>query len=132
MKDKWIPALFIFVGMVEFAIGLSFILFPDRIFALSGIAPIQAVEYVQFPALLIMVFGLMMFNIARDPARNLNLILYVCLFKAAFISVVFYNWFTRGLPLLWIAFSFFDVAYLAGFILTYRVIRLHSAENSLK
>lgn len=119
----FIKILFIFVGIVEFVLGPLFIFFPGLVFELSKITPIARMEYIQFPALLIMVFGLMMFSVARNPVKNVNLIPYICLFKVSFISVVFYNWFTRGLSQLWIGFSFFDIAYLIGFLLAYKQLR---------
>ena len=119
----WIPVLFIFVGCVELVTGSLFILLPEQIFQLTGIERISALEYIQFPALLIMVFGLMMFAVAKDPERNRNLIPYICLFKAALISVVIFNCLTKGLAWLWISFACFDIAYLIGFLLAYKQIK---------
>jgi hypothetical protein len=116
MKHRWIHLLFAFVGCVEFAVGLSFILLPGLLFQLAGIAPVNP-EYIQLPAYLIMVFGLIMFQIARDPVRNRDLIIYPSLFKAAFIGVVIYNF--GHLSLLWAAFVGFDLVYLAGFIIAW-------------
>lgn len=121
---SWIPALFIFVGCVEFITGSTFIFFPEWLFQRTGIEQISALEYIQFPALLIMVFGLMMLAVARDPKHNYNLIPYICLFKVSLIGVVFFNWLTKGLSWLWISFAFFDIAYLIGFLLAYKQIKI--------
>ncbi|HTY13902.1 MAG TPA: hypothetical protein VMD02_06960 [Candidatus Omnitrophota bacterium] len=118
----WIKALFMFVGAVEFAVGGLFIFFPMQVYAWSGMARSVPPEYIQFPALLIMVFGLMMFNIASDPAKNRNLIFYCILFKAALCSVVVYNWAFGEISSLWKIFLGFDLAYLIGFILALRAI----------
>jgi hypothetical protein len=115
----WIKYLFAFVGCVEFAVGLSFIFLQGLVFQLAGIASVSP-EYVQLPAYLIMVFGLIMFQIARDPVKNRDLIIYPALFKAAFIGVVFYNYYFGRMSPLWIAFVGFDVVYLIGFIFAWR------------
>jgi len=122
-RPIWIPLLFTFVGCVEFVVGLSFIFLPNQIFALSQIAPIARLEYIQFPALLIMVFGWMMWNVAARPKENANLIPYISLFKVAFIGVVLFTWLTAGASPLWVIFTLFDIAYLIGFIFAYRVIK---------
>jgi hypothetical protein len=108
---------------VEFVIGGLFIFLPDQVFAYFSLGARPDTQYLQLPAVLIMVFGLMMFNVAREPARNLNLILYINLFKVGFISVVIFNWLTKGLPWLWLSFVGFDLTYLIGFITAYRMIK---------
>jgi len=119
----WIRILFVFVGIVEFVLGPLFIFFPGLVFELSKITPLKNLEYIQFPALLIMVFGLMMFSVARNPVKNVNLIPYICLFKVSYITVVFYNCFAKDLSSLWIGFSFFDIAYLIGFLIAYKQLK---------
>lgn len=123
----WIKYLFSFVGCVEFVVGLSFIFLPGQIFQFSGIAPVGP-EYVQFPACLIMVFGLMMFQIARDPVGNRQLIIYPALFKASFIGVVSHNYIFGRMSLLWIAFVGFDLVYLAGFITAWFILPKETAK----
>ena len=118
MKKRWISLLFCFVGCVELAVGLSFIFRQDLVFRLSGIAPVGP-EYVQLPAYLIMIFGLIMFQIARDPVKNRDLIIYPALFKTAFIGVVLYNNYYGQMSPLWIVFVGFDLVYLIGFIIAW-------------
>lgn len=123
----WIKYLFAFVGCVEFAVGLSFIFLPGLIFQFSGIAPVSP-EYVQLPAYLIMVFGLMMFQIARNPVGNREMIIYPVLFKASFIGVVFYNHLFGRISLLWIVFVGFDLVYVAGFIIARFILAKEAAK----
>jgi hypothetical protein len=122
-KNSWLPLLFSFVGCVEFVIGGLFIFLPDQLFNYFALGLRPDTQYLQLPAVLIMVFGWMMFNVAKEPQKNLNLILYINLFKAGFISVVIYNWLTKGLPWLWLSFVGFDLVYLAGFLAAYRIIK---------
>ncbi|MBN2057827.1 MAG: hypothetical protein JW782_03420 [Candidatus Saganbacteria bacterium] len=123
MSFLWIRLLFAFVGCVEFVTGLSFIFLTEQVFAWTGIARITHLEYIQFPALLIMVFGLMMFAVARDPRANRRLIPYISFFKVALIGVVLYNWLTKGLSWLWLSFMWFDIVYLIGFVSAYLTLK---------
>ena len=122
-RPIWIPILFIFVGCVEFVVGLSFLFLPNQLFALAQITPLSRPEFIELPALLIMVFGLMMLNVAARPKENANLILYISLFKAAVIGVALCNLLTAGITPLWLIFALFDIAYLTGFIFAYRTIK---------
>ena len=122
-KPIWIPLLFVFVGCVEFVVGFTFIFLPNQIFALAQIAPLARPEFIQLPALLIMVFGLMMLKVAARPKENANLILYISLFKAAVIGLALYSCLTAGMTPLWLIFALFDIAYLTGFIFAYRTIK---------
>jgi hypothetical protein len=122
MKHRWIHRLFAFVGCIEFAVGLSFIFMQDLVFQVAGIAPVSP-EYVQLPAFFIMIFGLIMFQIARDPVKNRDLIIYPILFKVTFIGIVLYNYYFGRMAPLWLAFVGFDVVYLAGFIAAWIALR---------
>jgi hypothetical protein len=76
--------------------------------------------YVQFPALLIFIYGIMFFRIAANPVARREQILYGTALKIAFCSVVFWYWFTGDLPFFWIPFASIDVAIFFLFILSYK------------
>jgi hypothetical protein len=120
---NWLPLFFGFVGCIEFLIGGLFIFSADQVYQFFQLGTVPAYQYLQLPALLIMVFGIMMLNVARRPKQNQNLIFYINLFKISFIGVVVYNYLTKGLPWLWLAFVGFDLVYLVGFLLAYRQIK---------
>jgi len=96
---------------------------PMQLFAAAKIAPPNHIGYVQFPALLLVVFAIMFFNIARDPKANRNLMLYGILLKISYCSVVFPHWLVGNVPFIWVPFACFDLAFLVVFIVAHRVTR---------
>ncbi|MFC1594595.1 hypothetical protein ACFL38_04640 [Candidatus Omnitrophota bacterium] len=120
---KWIKPLFTFAGLYDFILGALFVLAPINIFVLVGVEPPNHIGYIQFPALLLVVFGIMFFAIARDPEANRNLIPYGILLKISYCTVVFSHAATRTIPDMWIPFAWIDVLFLAAFIAAIRALK---------
>jgi hypothetical protein len=72
--------------------------------------------YVQFSAALLLVFAVMFAAIARQPVRNRGLIPYGILLKVSYCAVVFYHWFTTGIPNMWKPFAVVDFVFLILFV----------------
>ena len=66
-----------------------------------GVEPPNHMAYVQFPALLLVLFAIMFYRIAMDPVRNRDLILYGCGLKISYCSLAFWYMFTTGIPSMW-------------------------------
>jgi len=103
-------------------LGFVFLVMPLTIFAWFGVTPPNHVGYVQFPGALLLIFALMFINIARNPVRNRNLIPYGILLKVAYSTLVFWHWFTTGIPGMWKAFAVFDVCFGVLFAWSYIVL----------
>ena len=103
-------------------LGAAFLLRPAVLFAYFRIEPPNHFGYVQFPAAMLVIFGLMFFAVAANPRRNRNLIPYGILLKAAYCGTVFGYWFSSGLPLLWKPFAVFDVIFAALFFWSWRLL----------
>jgi hypothetical protein len=88
--------------------------------------------YVQFPAALLVIFGLMFAQIARDPVRNRDLIVYGILLKAAYCGITSWYWFTAGIPGLWKPFAVIDLAMAILFVLSYRALGARVAEATAR
>jgi hypothetical protein len=120
MKSRTsIAGLFYVAGAYDAILGIVFLLFAFPIYDWFEIPRPNHIGYVQFPAALLIVFGLMFFSIARDPIRNRNLVPYGVLLKVSYCAVVFGHWFTAGLPNLWKPFAFIDVAFGLLFVWAY-------------
>jgi hypothetical protein len=78
---------------------------------------------VQFPALLLIVFGAMFLRISRDPVRHRDLIPYGIGLKAAYSGTVFWYQLTTGVPFMWVPFAWLDVAFLAAFVIAWLGLR---------
>ncbi len=111
-----VSSLFGVAAAYDGILGLLFLFAGDAIFELYGVPPPNHWGYIQFPALLLIVFAIMFAAIAANPLRNRNLILYGILLKASYCGVVAYWWLSpAGIPGMWKPFAVADLAFLALF-----------------
>jgi hypothetical protein len=120
---RMVSLLFYVGGIYDAALGLLFLFVPLQTYSLFSVEPPNHLGYIQFPAMLLIVFGLMFFNIARAPETNRNLIPYGILLKISYCSVVFWYWFGSGIPAMWKPFAILDFIFMLLFFLAYRHIR---------
>jgi hypothetical protein len=120
--ERAIRLLFWFAGLYDGLLGAAFLVAPATLFAYFRIEPPNHYGYVQFPAAILVIFGLMFFAVAVNPRRNRNLIPYGILFKVAYCGTVFGYWFSSGLPLLWKPFAVFDVIFAGLFFWSWRLL----------
>jgi hypothetical protein len=120
MRDHtWIRILFYAAGAYDGVLGLAFLAFPLAIYDWFAITPPNHVGYVQFPASLLVAFGLMFVQVARHPVANRNLIPYGILLKVAYCAVTFGHWVSQGIPNLWKPFAVADMAFAILFLWSY-------------
>ena len=115
MKIKWIQILFLLAGVYELVLGIVFFLAPGWIFERYGVEPPNHFGYVQFPAMLLVLFGLMFLRIASDPLRYSELIVYGIGLKISYCAVAFGYQLTQGIPAMWIPWAWADLIFLALF-----------------
>jgi hypothetical protein len=84
------------------------------------VTPPNHMAYVQFPALLLIIFGAMFYQISTNPTKFRGLILYGMALKVAYCSMVFGYMATSGVPAMYVPFAWADLVFLVLFILTYR------------
>ncbi len=116
---RWIPTLLSRVAAYDAARGIAFLLFPAALFDTFDVPPPNHMGYVQFPACLLIVFGIMFAAIARAPERNRNLIPYGILLKISYCGVVFFYWFSQDIPVMWKPFAVVDGICLVLFCVAY-------------
>ena len=110
MKTKQIISiLFSLAAVYDGVLGLVFLLAPSVIFQQFEVAPPNHFGYVQFPALLLLVFAWMFASVALAPDKNRNLIPYGIALKVAYCGIVFYYWFTVEIPTIWKPFAVLDL-----------------------
>jgi hypothetical protein len=122
MKETWIRPFFLLAAAYDGVLGIAFILAPGSIFAMYGVEPPNHMAYVQFPAMLLILFAIMFYRIAMDPVRNRDLILYGCGLKIAYCSLAFWYMFTTGIPSMWVPWAYADLVFLVLFILSWKSI----------
>ena len=120
MRRSDISFVFGFAAFYDGILGLIFLLLPGTVFDLFGVGRPNHPGYVQFPALLLLIFAAMFVQIARRPRERRNLIPYGMMLKASYCGVIFGWWLTAGIPYLWKPFAVADLAFLGLFWQAYR------------
>ena len=119
MRD-WRKPLFVIAALYDGLIGLVFLFFWRELFDRMGITPPNHGGYVQFSALLLVIFGWMFLRIARNPDANRELIDFGIALKVAYSGIVFFYELSTGVPAMWVWFAWFDVIFLILFVLARR------------
>jgi hypothetical protein len=113
---RWV---FLIAGLYDFVIGFTFLLAGARLFEAAGVPQPNHWAYIQFGALLLMIFGTMFLAVAYDPVANRNLMVYGMLLKICYTGLVAYYWITTGCPLLFKPFAVIDAVMLVLFVMAY-------------
>jgi hypothetical protein len=122
MRLGWIKALFAIVGVYDAVLGVTFFFAPGFPFRVSGVTPPNHYGYVQFPALLLVIFGAMFFRIAADPMARREQILYGAALKASYFALVFWYQLNGGVPMLWIPWAWADLATFVLFLIAWKLL----------
>jgi hypothetical protein len=120
MTRSTIRSLFLFAAIYDFVIGAAFLFFGAQLFDAAGVPQPNHWAYLQFGALMLMIFGAMFFAVAKDPVANRNLIPYGILLKLSYTGIVAYYWMTTGCPMLFKPFAVIDGVMLLLFLLAYQ------------
>jgi len=124
MKTKqMISILFFLVAVYDGVLGLVFLLAPSMIFERFEVAPPNHFGYVQFPALLLLIFAWMFASVALAPDKNRNLIPYGIALKVAYCGIVFYYWSTVDIPYIWKPFAVLDLFCIILFVLAFMALK---------
>ena len=120
MNEKMVKALFILAGIYDGFLGFLFFFYSGQIFNLHEVTPPNHVAYVQFPALLLIIFALMFFRVATNPVKYRELILYGCGLKLSYSGLAFWHELTSGIPSMWMPWAWGDLVFLILFIFAWQ------------
>lgn len=124
MKTKqMISILFSLSAVYDGVLGLAFLLAPSMIFQRFEVTPPNHFGYVQFPALLLLIFAWMYASVAYAPEKNSSLIPYGIALKVAYCSIVFYYWFAAEIPYVWKPFAIIDLCFIILFAIAFIVLK---------
>lgn len=115
-KESLYKSLFLVAGLYDFILGLIFFLFYVSIYKYFGITLPNHPEYVQAPALFIAILGIMFFYVYRNMYKNVDMVKIGILSKAAYSGLAFYHYFFTSLPVIFVIFAWFDLAFLILFV----------------
>ena len=110
-------------ALYDGVLGLAFLFFPMAIFAFYGVAPPNHAAYVQFSALMLLIFAAMFMRIANNPSRNYELIPYGVALKASYSGLTFWYVTTAGIPSMWIPWALADLIFLILFVISWANLR---------
>ena len=122
MTARWIKPLFLLAALYDAILGLAVLLFAAQLFQWFGVEPPNHVGYVQFPALLLLIFAAMFFRIAADPVANRALIPYGIGLKVAYAGSVFWHQAMGGVPFMWVPWAWADLVFLVLFLVAAREV----------
>jgi hypothetical protein len=121
MHGSWIKPLFVAAAIYDGVLGVAFLFFAGSIFQWFGVAPPNHAAYVQFPALLLIIFAGMFFRISNNPVGNRELILYGVALKVAYSGLTFWHHaFGGGVPFMWLPWAWADGAFLVLFLIAWK------------
>jgi hypothetical protein len=120
MNGKWIKPLFVIAGLYDGILGLAFLFLGLRIFQAFAVTPPNHIGYIQFPALLLLVFAAMFFRVATDPNTYRHLMVYGMALKASYTGLVFWHELTAGIPAMWMPWAWVDLAFLVLFAVAWK------------
>jgi hypothetical protein len=115
--------LFVLAAVYDGALGLAFLLNGPGLFERFNVTAPNHWGYIQFPALLILVFALMFLAIAARPRANRGLIWYGVLLKMSYCGVIFRHWFGGGIPWMWKPFAIADLGFLILFVIAWFALK---------
>lgn len=118
---RWIKTLFVVAGIYDFVFGVIALVASPLIFRLAGVtAPDPG--YIELPALLVILFGIMFIAIAANPAARREFILYGIGLKAAYSGVVFWHQLTSQVAFFFVPLAWTDFTFLVLFVLAWRAL----------
>ncbi|HEX4308425.1 MAG TPA: hypothetical protein VHZ25_00285 [Acidobacteriaceae bacterium] len=123
MAILWVRIVLILCGIFDGLVGTIFAIAPATMFRLFTVAPPNHYGYVQFPALLLIIFAVIFFRAAADPIGRRDTILYGVALKASYSGLVFWYQLHGGVPSLWIPWAWTDAVCLVLLLLGWFSVR---------
>jgi hypothetical protein len=121
MAILWVRIVLILCGIFDGVLGIIVAAAPAALFRAFGVTPPNHFGYVQFPALLLIIFAVIFFRAAADPVQRRDQILYGVALKASYSGLVFWYRLHGGVPSLWIPWAWVDAVSMVLLILCWRI-----------
>lgn len=108
-KNSYFQLCFRTVGVYDILLGLSFIFFYKDIYQAFSITLPNHPGYIFVPALFVICGGVGEFLIAKNPLRNVDLVVVRLLMKLSFAAAILYCYFTMGVPTIFLMISILSI-----------------------
>ena len=119
MNITMVKGLFVIAAIYDGILGLLFLFFPSFAFEVFEVIPPNHFGYVQFSAILLLIFAAMFYRVSIDPIANRFLMLCGVALKAGYSGLVFYYMLTTGVPAMWVPWAWADLAFLILFLMSW-------------
>jgi hypothetical protein len=97
MKEGYYKGLYLVGALYDLILGFGFLLFYKIIYDFFGMNLPPNPAYLSMCAMLIGLYGVLLFMIYQDPKNSRKMIIYASLIKFGFVAVVIYYWLFMGL-----------------------------------
>jgi len=114
--------LFVIAGLYDGVLGAAFLFFGPALFQHYQVTPPNHNGYVQFPAMILIIFTAMFFRIASDPVRFRHMIPFGIALKVAYAGTVFYYALNGGIPGMWMPWAWADSVFLVLFAVSWMTL----------
>lgn len=122
-STKLVSLVFWIAAIYDGVLGAVFLLAPGYLFQRFEVTPPNHMGYVQFPAALLLMFGVMFAKIAIAPSANRHLIFYGVWLKASYCGLAFWYWMSADIPAIWKPFAIIDVVMAGLFVWAYLALK---------
>jgi hypothetical protein len=116
MNIRLVKGLFVIAAIYDGVLGLLFLFKPGFAFELFEVVPPNHFAYVQFPAILLLIFAAMFWRVAQDPLGNRFIMLCGVALKTGYSGLVFYYMLTTGVSQMWVPWAWADLVFLVLFL----------------
>ena len=130
MNTATVKGIFLLAAIYDGVLGIIFLFAPGLAFELFEVVPPNHFGYVQFPAILLMIFAAMFYRIAMNPVANRFLMLYGVALKGGYSGLVFYYMLTTGIPSMWVPWAWADLLFLVLFLVSWVYMGRQMAEEA--
>jgi hypothetical protein len=119
MSRTAVRTVFAAAGLYDLVIGLAFLVAGRAVLDAGGVPYPNHWGYIQFSALLLIIFGIMFLAVARNLDANRSLMVYGMMLKLSYTGLVAFYWARNDCPWLFRSFAFIDAAMFVLFALAY-------------
>jgi len=96
MEEGYYKGLYLIAALYDIILGFGFLLFYKTIYNVTGMNLPPNPAYLSMCAMLIGLYGILLFMIYQNPRNSRKMIIYSTLIKFGFVAVVLYYWFFIG------------------------------------
>jgi hypothetical protein len=123
MKISWIRFIFTASGIYDGILGFVIFFLGYSVYDANGVMRPNHIGYIQFPALLLIIFGIMFLQVGKSPVKYRGMMWYGIGLKIAYAGLVFYYLMADGIPFMWVPFAILDTIFLILFIASWMSVR---------